>query len=155
LARFELTGIPPAQRGIPKIQVLFAVDADGLLSVEAKDLGTGKAQTVSIKPTSGLTEREISELVNSAHRFQETDRLRKELAELTNQAETLIYTSEQAIEGYGEIVGPEATAEIQREVDTLRHALESGSDLTTIRSALGRLQEATHTLANALYGESP
>lgn len=154
LARFELTGIPPAPRGIPKIQVLFAVDADGLLSVEAKDLGTGKAQTVNVKPTSGLTDREISELVNSAQRFAETDKLRKELAELTNQAETLIYTSEQAIEGYGEIVGPEATAQIQQEVAALRHALDSGSDLNTIRSAVARLQEATHTLANALYGES-
>jgi molecular chaperone DnaK len=154
LARFELTGIPPAPRGIPKIQVVFAVDADGLLSVEAKDLGTGKAQTVSVKPTSGLTDREIGELVNSAQRFLETDRLRKELAELTNQAETLIYTSEQAIDGYGEILGPEATAQIRGEVDALKHALESGADLTTIRVAVGRLQEATHALANALYGES-
>ncbi|HEX2734444.1 MAG TPA: molecular chaperone DnaK [Polyangiaceae bacterium] len=152
LARFELAGIPPAPRGVPKIQVRFLVDAEGLLSVEAKDLGTGKAHNVVVKPSSGLTDKEIESLVNAAQHFQETDKLRRELAELTNQAESLIYTSEQAIEGYGELLGPEATGEIQSEIQGLRKALDGGGDLMTIRSALGRLQEATNKLANALYG---
>src|SRR6185295_824673 len=101
LAKFELTGIPPAPRGIPKIQVTFRIDANGILSVEAKDLGTGRKQNVSVKPTSGLSEAEIGRLVDDAAKFKETDELRRVLAELRNQAETLIYTTEQALEGYG------------------------------------------------------
>ncbi len=153
LAHFELTGIPPAPRGVPKIQVAFAVDADGILSVEAKDLGTGKAQSVTVRPTSGLTEGEIKQLVASGEQFRETDQLRKELAEATNQAETLIYTSEQAIEGYGEIVGEEATAVIRQEIAGLREALESGADLDAIREAYSRLEEATYAVAQAIYGD--
>src|SRR5690606_14910140 len=86
LARFELSGIPPAPRGVPKIQVAFSIDADGILSVEAKDLGTGKAQSVTVQPTSGLTEGEIDELISAGQQFEETDTLRKDLAELTNAA---------------------------------------------------------------------
>src|SRR6185369_4896467 len=102
LARFELTGIPPAPRGVPKIQVSFRIDANGILSVEAKDLGTGRVQAVSVRPTSGLSEAEIGRLVSEGERFKETDEIRKTLAELRNQAETLIYTTEQALEGYAD-----------------------------------------------------
>ncbi len=153
LARFELAGIPPAPRGIPKIQVSFSIDADGILSVEAKDLGTGKAQSVTVQPTSGLTELEIDELISAGAQFEETDKLRKELAELTNAAQTLIYTSEQAIEGYGEIVGEEATDVIRSEILALQETLESGADLETIREAYSRLEEATYTVAQAIYGD--
>ncbi len=153
LARFELAGIPPAPRGIPKIQVSFSIDADGILSVEAKDLGTGKAQSVTVQPTSGLTELEIDELISAGAQFEETDKLRKDLAELTNAAQTLIYTSEQAIEGYGEIVGEEATDVIRSEILALQETLESGADLETIREAYSRLEEATYTVAQAIYGD--
>jgi molecular chaperone DnaK len=153
LARFELSGIPPAPRGVPKIQVTFSVDADGILSVEAKDLGTGKVQSVEVQATSGLNENEINSLIAAGEQFGETDRLRKELAELSNQAQTLIYTSEQAIEGYGEIVGEEATAVIGREIATLKETLESGASLDEIREAYSRLEEATYTVAQAIYGE--
>ncbi len=153
LARFDMTGIPPAPRGIPKIQVSFSIDADGILSVEAKDLGTGKAQSVTVQPTSGLTEAEIDDLISAGKQFEETDQLRKELAELTNAAQTLIYTSEQAIEGYGEIVGEEATDVIRAEILTLQETLDSGADLQTIRAAYSRLEEATYTVAQAIYGD--
>ncbi len=153
LANFELSGIPPAPRGVPKIQVTFAVDADGILSVEAKDLGTGKTQAVTVKPTSGLNEKEIEELVAAGERFQETDQLRKELAELKNQAETLIYTSEQAIEGYGDVVGEDASAAIRRDIEQLRETLESGADLQQIREAYARLEAATFAIAEAMYGD--
>lgn len=153
LARFELTGIPPAPRGVPKIQVGFGIDANGILAVEAKDLGTGKKHSVTVQPTSGLSEAEINALVASGEQFRETDELRKELAELSNQAETLIYTSEQAIEGYGEIVGEEATEVIRAEVAALKETLESGADLNAIRAAYARLEEATYTVAQAIYGQ--
>ena len=153
LANFELTGIPPAPRGVPKIQVTFTVDADGLLSVEASDLGTGKKHVVKVRPASGLSEAEIDELVSAGERFKETDQLRKELAELKNQAETLIYTSEQAIEGYGELVPPDTTDAIREDVALLRETLSSGSDLATIRAAYAKLEAATYALAEAMYGD--
>ena len=104
LARFELTGIPPAPRGVPKIQVTFRIDANGIVSVEAKDLGTGKAQSVKVKPTSGLSQDEVDKLVSEADKFKYADELRRELAELRNQAETLLYTTEAALEGYADLV---------------------------------------------------
>lgn len=152
LARFELTGIPPAPRGVPKIQVTFTIDADGLLSVEALDLGTKRKTAVQVRPTSGLSEAEIQGLVTAGERFRSTDQLRRELAELKNQAQTLIYTSEQAIEGYGDLVPPETSDAIREDVALLRETLESGADLTAIRSAYSKLEAATYALAEAMYG---
>lgn len=151
LARFELTGIPPAPRGVPKIQVTFTIDADGLLSVEALDLGTKKKHAIQVKPSSGLSEAEINNLIAAGERFKETDRLRKELAELKNQAETLIYTSQQAIEGYGDLVSPETSDAIREDIQLLRETLESGVDLNAIRAAYLKLEAATYSLAEAMY----
>jgi molecular chaperone DnaK len=152
LSRFELTKIPPAPRGVPKIQVSFRIDANGILSVEAKDLGTGRTQSVTVKSTSGLNEQEISALVAQGEQFKETDQLRKELAELKNEAETLIYTSEQAIEGYGDIVGQDAAQQIKEDVALLKQTLESGADLAAIREAYAQLENSTYALAEAMYG---
>jgi len=152
LAKFELTGIPPAPRGVPKIQVTFRIDANGILSVEAKDLGTGRTQNVSVKPTSGLSEGEIQRLVDDATKFKETDELRRVLAELRNQAETLIYTTEQALEGYGDLLEPARIDEVRHDVAALRESLESGADLQTIRDAYARLEAATFEIAEAMYG---
>src|SRR5258707_2813208 len=112
LARFELTGIPPAPRGVPKIQVTFRVDGNGILSVEAKDLGTGRLQNVRITPTSGLSGEDIDRLVSDAAKVQASDALRRELAELKNQAETLVYTTEQALEGYADLLEAEVLTEV-------------------------------------------
>ncbi len=152
LARFDLTGILPAPRGVPKIQVTFTIDADGLLSVEALDLGTKKKTAVQVRPTSGLSESEVEGLVAAGERFRATDQLRKELAELKNQAQTLIYTSEQAIEGYGDLVPAETSDAIREDVALLRETLESGADLSAIRAAYAKLEQATYALAEAMYG---
>ena len=152
LARFDLTGIVPAPRGVPKIQVTFTIDADGLLSVEALDLGTKKKTAVQVRPTSGLSESEVEGLVAAGERFRATDQLRKELAELKNQAQTLIYTSEQAIEGYGDLVPAETSDAIREDVALLRETLESGADLSAIRAAYAKLEQATYALAEAMYG---
>jgi molecular chaperone DnaK len=152
LAKFELTGIPPAPRGVPKIQVTFRIDANGILSVEAKDLGTGRSQNVSVKPTSGLSESEIGRLVEDAAKFKETDELRRVLAELKNQAETLIYTTEQALEGYGDLLDAQRIDDVKNDVAALRESLESGADLQTIRDAYARLEAATFQIAEAMYG---
>jgi molecular chaperone DnaK len=152
LAKFELTGIPPAPRGVPKIQVTFRIDANGILSVEAKDLGTGRTQAVSVRPTSGLQEDEVARLVGEAEKFKETDELRKNLAELRNQAETLIYTTEQALEGYGDLISPEKIAAMREDLIALKDSLESGSDLQAIRDAYTQLETATFQIAEAMYG---
>jgi molecular chaperone DnaK len=152
LANFELTGIPPAPRGLPKIQVTFRVDANGILSVEAKDLGTGRSQGINVTPTSGLTEEEVDRLVEEGERFKETDELRRELAEMKNQAETLLYTTEQAVEAYADILGNDRVDGIRADVGSLRETLEGGADLQTIRDAYTRLEAATFEIAEAMYG---
>jgi len=154
LSKFDLTGIPPAPRGVPKIQVTFRIDANGILSVEAKDLGTGRSQAVSVRPTTGLSENEIGRLVTEAERFKETDELRKSLAELRNQAETLIYTTEQALEGYADLIGPEKTAAVRDDLIALKDTLDSGTDLQAIKDAYTQLETATFQIAEAMYGGS-
>ncbi|HMJ15343.1 MAG TPA: molecular chaperone DnaK [Polyangiaceae bacterium] len=154
LARFELTGIPPAPRGVPKVQVTFRIDANGILSVEAKDLGTGRTQAISITPTSGLTQDEIQRLVNEGEKFKETDSLRRELAELKNQADTLIYTTQQALEGYADLLAPEKVESVRSDIAALQHSLSAASDLTMIREAYSRLENATFEIAEAMYGPS-
>lgn len=153
LARFELTGLPPAPRGVPKVQVTFAIDANGILSVEARDLGTNRVQTVSVTPTSGLKQGEIDGLVQEGERFKETDQLRRDLAEMRNQAETLIYTTEQALEGYADLLEPEKLESVRNEVLMLKKMLETGANLDALRDAYSRLENATFEIAEAMYAQ--
>jgi molecular chaperone DnaK len=152
LARFELSGIPPAPRGVPKIQVTFKVDANGILQVEAKDLATNRSQTVRVTPTSGLDPESIQRLVNEAERFRETDSLRKELAELRNQAETLFYTTDQALEGYADLVDPDILTAVKKDAERLRKLLDSGADINSIREAYATLETAAFRIAESMYG---
>jgi molecular chaperone DnaK len=152
LANFDLTGIPPAPRGVPKIKVTFRVDENGILSVEATDLGTQRSQSIEVRPTSGLSTDEIASLVEEGDRFKETDKLRRELAELSNQAKTLIYTSEQALEGYADLISEEASEGVRQHVEALKHALESGADMGTMRQAYAQLEAATFAIAESMYG---
>jgi molecular chaperone DnaK len=154
LAHFELTGIPPAPRQVPKIQVTFRIDANGILSVEAKDLGTGRSQAMSVKPTSGLSTGEIDRLVQEGDKYIESDELRRDLAEMRNQAETLIYTTEQALEGYADLLAPEQLDQVRGEVTTLKKMLETGASLDTLRTAYSQLESATFQLAESMYGAS-
>jgi molecular chaperone DnaK len=152
LARFELTGIPPAPRGLPKIQVTFRIDENGIVRVEARDLGTGRVQEVRVTPTSGLTPDEVDRLVLEGERFKETDALRRELAEIRNQAETLAYTTEQALEGYGDLLDAELLGEVHAECAALRKLLDGGGDLDALRAAYARLEGAAFRIAESMYG---
>ncbi len=152
LAHFDLTGIPPAPRGIPKIQVTFRVDANGILSVEAKDLGTGRSQAISVTPTSGLAASEIDRLINEGDKYKESDQLRRDLAEMRNQAETLIYTTEQALEGYADLLKAEQLDQVRNEVSALRKMLETGASLDTLRATYSQLESSTFQLAESMYG---
>jgi molecular chaperone DnaK len=152
LARFELSGIPPAPRGVPKIQVAFRIDADGIVSVEAKDLGTGRAHSVKVRPTSGLSQDEVNRLVTDAERFKYADGLRRELAELRNQAETLLYTTEAALEGYADLVEAKMLDDTRVVAGELRGLLESQADLIQIRDAYQKLEAMTFAIAEKMYG---
>ncbi|WP_437635177.1 molecular chaperone DnaK [Sorangium sp. So ce854] len=152
LARFELTGIPPAPRGLPKIQVTFRIDENGIVRVEARDLGTGRVQEVRVTPTSGLTPDEVDRLVAEGERFKQTDALRRDLAELRNQAETLVYTTEQALEGYGDLLDAELLGEVHADCAALRKLLDGGGDLDALRAAYARLEGAAFRIAESMYG---
>ncbi len=152
LARFELTGIPPAPRGLPKIQVTFRIDENGIVRVEAKDLGTNRVTEVKVTPTSGLTADEVDRFVAEGDRFKQTDALRRELAELRNQADTLVYTTEQALDGYGDLLDATLLEDVRQDCIALRRMLEGGGDLDSLRDAYARLEGAAYRIAESMYG---
>ncbi len=152
LARFELTGLPPAPRGVPKILVTFKIDANGVASVEARDAATSKAQTTKVVPSSGLNQEEVDRLVDEATRFQFADALRSEMAELKNQAATLLYTTEQAIESYKNLVDEAAIERTVAAAAELRNLLENRGDIVSIREAYQQLEGETFAIAEKLYG---
>jgi molecular chaperone DnaK len=152
LGRFELVGIPPAPRGVPQIEVTFDIDANGIVHVSAKDLGTGKQQQIRITASSGLTEGEIQRMVKDAETNRADDSKKKELAEVRNNAEGLIYTTEKSLEEYASALTPEDVAEIKADVDALK-ALLSGSDPGQIKEALTRLEGSAYRIADAIYAQ--
>jgi molecular chaperone DnaK len=127
LGKFQLTGIPPAPRGMPQIEVTFDIDANGILHVTAKDLGTGKEQKIEIKSGSGLSDEEIQSMVSDAESHAEDDRVQRELAEARNMAESLAYQSEKQVEELGDKVDSADKEAIQAAIKEVRDALESGS----------------------------
>ncbi len=152
LARFELAGIPPAPRGVPRIQVVFNIDENGLVHVEAKDLGTGRVQKVKVTPTSGLDPAEVERLVSEGERFKEEDVRRRDLAELRNQAETLLYTTEQAIEGYAELVDASTQKILREGCAKLRKLLDDGAGVDVLREAYVGLEAAAFRMSEVIYG---
>ncbi len=134
LARFELVGIPPAPRGVPQIEVTFDIDANGIVHVSAKDLGTGKQQAVRVVSNSGLSEPEIQRMVLDAQTNAADDKHKRELADLRNNADGLIYTTEKSLEEYGHVLTPKDVDEIQADLETLKEILSR----TTRRSSRRR-----------------
>ncbi len=153
LGRFQLVGIPPAPRGVPQIEVTFDIDADGILHVSAKDLGTGKEQSIVIKPSSGLTEEEIQKIIKEAELHAEEDRRKKELIEARNNADSLIYTTEKALREVGDKVDEATKAEINRAIEELRKAME-GEDIEEIKRKTEELTRASHKLAEVMYAKA-
>jgi len=155
LAHFQLNGIPPAPRGAPQIEVSFDIDSNGIVSVSAKDLGTGKAQSVTVKPTSGLTEGEIKKFIAEADTNRAVDQKKKELADLRNGAETLIYGTENTLQEYGEKLDFVARERVQLALDECKYVVESDADnMERLRESLGRLQTEAHALFASLHGSS-
>ena len=150
LARFELVGIPPAPRGVPQIEVTFDIDANGLVSVSSKDLGTGRVQTVKIVSNSGLTEAEIQKMVNDAQSNVEGDKKKKELADLKNNADGLIYTTERSLEEYATMLKEKDRDEIKVDLENLKKQLTT-ADPEKIRAGIKQLEGSAYRIADAIY----
>jgi len=150
IARFDLVGIPPAPRGVPQIEVTFDIDADGILHVTAKDLGTGKEQSIVVRPTSGLSEDEIKRIIEEAEKHAEEDRRKRELAEARNQADSLIYSVEKTLRELGDKAPADLRKEVEERIAKLREKME-GDDIEAIRRASDELTQASYRLAEILY----
>ena len=150
LGRFDLVGIPPAPRGIPQVEVTFDIDANGIVHVSAKDLGTGKEQKIRVQPSSGLTEEEIEKMKKEAELHAEEDKKKKEAVETRNQADSLVYTTEKSLKDYGSQVSDEDKKRINEALQKSRDALK-GDDVEVIKKAAEELTQASHKLAEAMY----
>jgi molecular chaperone DnaK len=150
LGRFELVGIPPAPRGVPQIEVTFDIDANGIVNVSAKDLATGKEQSIQITASSGLSEEEIDRLVKDAEMHADEDKKKKKLVEARNQADSLIYSTEKSLKEMGDKVDAETKGKVDDAVEKLKKAME-GSDAEEIQKRTEELTQASHKLAEAMY----
>ncbi|KAA1395452.1 molecular chaperone DnaK [Aeromicrobium ginsengisoli] len=150
LATFELTGLPPAPRGVPQIEVTFDIDANGIVNVSAKDRGTGKEQSMTITGGSALSKDDIDKMVKDAEQYAEEDRKRREAVEVRNQAESLSHSTEKFLAENGDKVGDDVKAEVQADLDTLNEALK-GEDADAIQAAVTKLGESSSKMGEAMY----
>jgi molecular chaperone DnaK len=151
LANVELHGLPPAPRGVPEIEVTFEIDANGIMNVRAKDLGTGKAQTARVVSSGGLSEPEIEEMIDAAESHRDDDQVRREVAEAKNQLDGLIYNSARSFEEFGSSLGNEDAIALRDALAAGRTALDT-NDLGQVQSAHDALFQAAQRLADAIYG---
>jgi len=152
LANFNLIGIPPAPRGIPQIEVSFEVDADGILHVSAKDLGTGKKQAIQVVTSGGLSDDEIQKIIEESKESTDTDKRRKDVALLKNEAEGLLYSVIRTIDSYGDKVDSDLRSKIEQSVEKMREAL-TGADYVLIKEVFEELKEASYRFAEVIYSK--
>lgn len=153
IGRFDLADIPPAPRGVPQIEVTFDLDANGILHVSAKDTGTGKEQSIKIQASSGLSEEEIERMKKDAESHAEEDRKRKELVEVRNQADSLIYASEKSLRDLGDKVDADTKGKVEGEIANLKKAME-GDSVDAIKQSIEALTQASHKLAEMMYSQA-
>jgi len=153
LGRFQLTGIPPAPRGVPQIEVTFDIDANGIVNVSAKDLGTGKSQNITITSSTKLSEDEINAKVKEAEQYAEEDKKRKEEVEVKNQAETLIYETEKNVKELDQALSEEEKNDINGAKDALQSALNAGN-IEEIKAKTEELTEKFHTISAKMYQQA-
>jgi len=150
LGRFELVGIPPAPRGVPQIEVSFDIDTDGVVSVSAKDLGTGRGQQIRVTASSGLTETEINKLLQEAETSVNADKQRRELAELRNKGDGLVYSTERTLAEFADQVSAEDKEALQQALASTKTAL-SGSDAAVLSRAVDELSALSYKMTEKLY----
>ena len=153
LGRFELVGIPPAPRGMPQIEVTFDIDANGIVHVSAKDLGTGKEQSIQITASSGLSEEEIQRLTKDAELHAEEDKKKRALVDARNHADSLIYQTEKSMREVGDKVDPSLKSNVEGAIERLKKAME-GTDTDEIKRLSEELMQTSHKLAEAMYAKA-
>jgi len=153
LGRFELVGIPPAPRGVPQVEVAFDIDANGIVHVSAKDLGTGKEQSIKITASSGLSKEEIDNAIKEAEMHAEDDKKKKELVDAKNTADALVYNTEKSLNEHKDKIDDETQKNIENCVERLKKSIE-GSDLQEIKRLTDELTQASHKLAEVMYQQA-
>ena len=153
IGRFILDGILPAPRGVPQVDVTFDIDANGILSVSARDKGTNREQKIVIQPSSGLSKEEVDQMVEAAQRFQEEDERKRSEAEVRNQADNLIYSTEKLLREQGDKVPANLKQEIDGKINALRTALQRG-DIAQMRSGIADLSSSLQKVGSAVYGQA-
>jgi len=153
LGRFQLTGIPPAPRGVPQIEVSFDIDANGILNVSAKDLATNKEQSIEIKSSSGLSDEEIKRMTQAAEEHAEEDRKKRELVDTRNQADQLIYSVEKTLKEHGDKISEDEKKNVEKAMEDLREA-SKGEEVDAIKAKMEALTQASHKLAQQMYEQA-
>jgi molecular chaperone DnaK len=153
LGRFDLVGIPPAPRGVPQVEVSFDIDANGIVHVSAKDLGTGKTQSIQITAPKKLSKEEIDKMIREADQFATDDLKRKEEIEAINQADTLVYAAEKSLREYGDKVSQNERAEIEKKINELRTAIKD-KNVGKVKKGIEELNAVAHKLAEEIYRQS-
>ncbi|MBR6005996.1 MAG: Hsp70 family protein, partial [Clostridia bacterium] len=153
LGKFQLTGIAPAPRGIPQIEVSFDIDANGIVHVTAKDLGTGNEQNITITASTNLSEAEIDRAVKDAERFASEDKQRKEEVEIRNHADTLVYETEKTMKELGDKIADGDKAKINSEIESLKNLL-SGNDFNAIKNQTEKLTEVSYEVFGKIYQQA-
>jgi len=151
LGKFILDGIPPAPRGIPQIEVVFDIDANGIVHVSAKDKATSKQQSITITSSSGLSEQEIKNMVKDAELHAEEDRKRKEEIEARNNLDSMVYNTEKLLRENADKLSDNDTADVKRAVEDAKNLLSKGGDVTAMKAAIDRIQQSSHKMAEAMY----
>ena len=152
LGRFELVGIPPAPRGVPQVEVTFDIDANGIVHVTAKDLGTGREQSIKITASSGMSKEEIEKAVKESEAHAAEDKKKREVAEARNEADTLIYSVEKSVADYGSKLTEAERAEIKKALEEAKR-VKDGQDVEAIKKAVADLSKASHKLAEEIYSK--
>ena len=153
LGRFDLMGIPPAPRGVPQVEVSFDIDANGIVHVAAKDLGTGKEQTIRIEASGGMSEDEIKRMVTDAERHSDDDKKKRKLIETRNTADALVYTTEKGLKEYGDKVGDADKRNIESAMERVKEVAK-GEDVAAIEEGIEALNQASHKMAEAMYAQA-
>jgi len=153
LGRFDLVGIPPAPRGVPQIEVTFDIDANGIVNVSAKDLGTGKEQKITITGGSGLNKDEIDKMLKESERYKEEDKKRKESIEVKNNAESLVYSTEKMLNEYKDKIDKETQEKVEKEISELKELLKN-DDIEKIKSKLEEIQKISQEIGTKMYQQT-
>jgi len=150
LGRFDLVGIPPAPRGLPQIEVTFDIDTNGIVHVTAKDIGTGKEQSIKITAPTKLSSDDIERMVNQAEKYAQEDKKKKEEVELANQANTLVYSTENSLKAYGDKISNTDRGNIEQELNSLKVVIK-GKDADKIKRGMESLEKMAQKLAQEAY----